>query len=236
MANHVAQIHWLKYMTKHGLVGWMGFVLSFHACSGGDMWRHIMIGLGACQPKLRNKQHENQIEPWTSYWLVTLHFVAYFMLNHQPTTSWDPCSWCIATWSKPTHMIDVDQGVTHVMSHACINHYQGFARQLSSDHSFLLRNAVGHVIQRMVPCLLFPPRLFLRVNPLPPLLGAVGWGRGIGVVDCVQGCQGCRGLRKQAEVRWVAMPSKAAQRCMYAPTMSGPSMRRLYIYTYILHF
>ena len=73
-------------------------------------------------------------------------------------------------------MVDVDQGVTHVMSHACINQYQGSARKLSSDHLFLLRNAVGHVIQRMVPGLLFPPRLFLRVNPLPIGGSRVGTG------------------------------------------------------------
>ena len=39
-----------------------------------------------------------------------------------------------------------------------------------------LRNSVGHVIQRMVPCLLFPPRLFLRVNPLPIGGSRVGTG------------------------------------------------------------
>jgi hypothetical protein len=215
----------------------MGFVLSFHACSGGDMWRHIMIGLGACQPKLRNKQHENQIEPWTSYWLVTLHFVAYFMLNHQPTTSWDPCSWCIATWSKPTHMIDVDQGVTHVMSHACINHYQGFARQLSSDHSFLLRNAVGHVIQRMVPCLLFPPRLFLRVNPLPPPIG----GSRVGTGDR---CCGLRprlpGMPRVEEAGRGALGGNAQQgrpALHVRPYYVRPLYETLiYIYIYILHF
>ena len=161
------------------------------------------------------------------------------MLNHQPTTSWDPCSWCNATWSKPTHMVDVDQGVTHVMSHACINHYQGSARQLSSDHLFLLSWEMLWVtsFKGWFHVFFFLHAFFCAWIRYP--LGAVGWGRGIGVVDCVQGCQGCRGLRKQAEVCWVAMPSKAAQRCMYAPTMSGPSMRHLlyiYIYIHILHF